>query len=152
MTKEQLLDSLTFSRFSVHLNGEYLDYGSLARALFPDVEWFFDEQEENYEGDWYMAGKNKEGTYYFFTMSYGSCSRCDWLEEAISHAPCDEPRNTAKIKASLAEIIDKILQTKTLPDKASMLTYATKFDWQGMYDEKYRNAFVGNLLSAIEAT
>jgi len=153
MTKEQLLDALVFEGHSVSLNGEDITYGLLARVLFEDVEWFFDEQEGTYEGDWYMAGKNKEGTYYFFTMAYGSCPSCDWLEEALDIRLHREAQaSSASIKTSLGKIIDDILKTKTFPNKASMLDYAQKFDWQGFYNENQRNAFVGKLLSAIEAS
>ena len=143
MTKQELLDAITFVGYSsIMLNGDYLNYGVIAKNLYPDVEWFFDEQEGSYQGDWYMVGKDKEGKYYFFTMSYGSCSGCDWLESIASSGPDG--------KEEMGELIDKILNTPILENKEAALEYAKKFDWQNSYDREENNPFVKEVVEAIE--
>lgn len=142
MTKQEILDSIKFTDYDADSDKVELSYGGLARALYPDVEWFFDMQEGNYQGDWYMVGKDKEGKYYFFTMGYGSCSGCDWLQSAI----CGREDG----RTELAKIIDKILDTPILPSKDAALEYARKFDWQNAYDRDENNPLVKEVVESIE--
>lgn len=146
MTKQEILDNLTTSDYgSIKSATEevYLSYGGLARALYPDVEWFFDQQEGSYTGDWYMVGKDEKGQYYFFSQSYGSCSGCDDLEHALY--------DTLDVaKKEIGEIIDEILKTPILPNKKAALEYAQKFDWHNQYDRDQHTPLVKEVLEAIE--
>ncbi len=148
MTKIELLDKIVFGDCSLELDGERVEYGTLARYLFNDVNWFFDKQEGSYQGDWYMVGKKGED-YYFFTMSYGSCSGCDWIE-ALSYGS-EFNDNGDKRKNEMGKLIDEILATPVLKGKEAALEYARKFDWQGSYDRDENNPFVNEVIKAIEA-
>lgn len=143
MTKQELLDAIEFGDYEATLNNKNLSYDILARNLFPDVTWFFDKQEGTYQGDWYMVGK-KDNEYYFFTMAYGSCSGCDWLQSAVY----GEPEQQKKI---LSNILDNILETPTFPSKEAVIEYAKKFDWQNYCDIDENNLLVAEILKAIEA-
>jgi hypothetical protein len=140
MNKQEVLDSMVFEGNSVTSDKVDLSYGGIAYALYPEVEWFFNEQEGNYTGDWYMVGKDQAGRYYFFTMGYGSCSGCDWLESAIYRGGPKE----------MGDIIDAILGTPIIENKEEALEYARKFDWQHSYDRNANNPLVKEVIEAIE--
>lgn len=144
MTIQEILGKINFEECDVSYEGESLSYGKLARLLFPNVTWFFDKQEGSYSGDWYMVGKDEGGRYYFFSMGYGSCSGCDWLEDALSADP-------KKSRKEIEKIMGSILKTPIIPNKAEALEYAKKFDWQGSYDRDESNPFVKEVITAIEA-
>lgn len=143
MTKQEILDSIHFEECNVRSEKVGLSYGGIARALYPGVDWFFDKQEGDYSGDWYMVGKDEEGRYYFFAMGYGSCPGCDWLEDALGSSP-------EKSKEKMAEIIDSIQNTPVLENKEAALEYAKKFDWQNDFDRDAHNPLVKEVVEAIE--
>ncbi len=135
MTKQEVIKLV--------VNDSIFTYGEIARFLFENVEWFFDEQEGNYSGDWYMVGKDKEGKYYFFTMSYGSCTGCDWLKAVIRSESREDQEK------ELGKIIDKILETPIIENKQQALEYAKKFDWQSIYGGSGLNEMVEKVVNAI---
>lgn len=96
----------------------------MVKELFEDVNWFFEEYEGSYQGDFYMLGK-KDDDYYFFTISYGSCSGCDWLQ------------GITDIKG-LEELIDEIKDTTKICKKDEMIEYISKFDWNDWLDDEER--------------
>jgi hypothetical protein len=64
-------------------NGNF--YPDFVKLMHPEINWIFSEEEGDYQGEWFTAGKDKEGNWYWKKGSYGSCSGCDWLQ-----AICDE--------------------------------------------------------------
>jgi len=107
--------------------GEYYlepstSYEELVKMCFDDVDWFFEEYEGSYQGDLYMLGK-KDNKYYFFTISYGSCSGCDWLE-------------SIKEVKELGELVDEIFKTTVIKNKNKMTEFLSKFNWNDwLYDD-----------------
>lgn len=57
----------------------YLDYESILELLHPEIEWFTD-REDDYQGQWFAVGVDKNGKWYFHQGEFGSCSGCDWFE------------------------------------------------------------------------
>lgn len=143
MSKEEILDKMfppedqrgEFWYPSHQVDGEYQNYGSLAALLFPKVRWFFDEQEGSYQGDWFMIGRN-EDTFYFFSMGYGSCSGCDWLQG------CDT-------REEMEKLLEDILATPTF-SKENILKHVKKFDWPYYYDEEAHNELALKAIKAVE--
>lgn len=106
------------------LDDHSVAYEDLVKLLYPPVEWFFERYEGEYQGDFYMLGKDKGGNWYFFQRGYGSCSGCDALEAANN-------------EGDMVELLEKMEgEVKVFPTKAAMLEYARKFDW---YDSYYRD-------------
>jgi hypothetical protein len=57
-----------------------LSYESVVNLLHSEIQWFC-KYTDDYQGDWFMIGKAKDGKKWFFKDgSFGSCSGCDWLQ------------------------------------------------------------------------
>lgn len=57
----------------------YLGYQEIIDLLHPHVKWVH-EQDNDYQGEFFSCGYDKEGKWYFIQGSFGSCSGCDWLQ------------------------------------------------------------------------
>ncbi len=97
------------------LSGQKVYYEDLVKEVYPDVNWFFDQYEGSYQGDFYMLGK-KDDEYYFFTMNYGSCSGCDWLESIRDYE-------------ELQKLIDAIPENVQIKNRKDMVDYVAKYDF-----------------------
>jgi hypothetical protein len=57
-----------------------LDYSSIIEFLHPNILWIF-VKDDDYSGDFFAAGHDTKGKFYFIQGSFGSCSGCDWLQD-----------------------------------------------------------------------
>lgn len=57
--------------------GGYTDYVLL---LDPQIKEYISTSDSDYEGEWFLLGRDEEGNHYYNQGSFGSCSGCDWLQ------------------------------------------------------------------------
>jgi hypothetical protein len=105
-------------------DGTSVAYEDLVKDRHPNVDWFFEEYEGSYQGDFYMLGKS-DGKYYFFTISYGSCSGCDWLDSIETYD---------KLEELIAEIDGKVL----VKSRDDMKNWLDKYDFNDWLDDDER--------------
>src|SRR3972149_1632378 len=120
MEIKKILNMCTINHFISFKDeqGDTIDevsYEDLVKLVFDDVEWFYEEYEGDYSGDFYMLGKKGE-QYYFLTMAYGSCSGCDILKGI-------------ETEAELEELLEKIKDVVFVKNKEEMIMLVKKFDY-----------------------
>ena len=106
------------------IDGNSVAYEDLVKENYPNVQWFFEEYEGSYQGDFYMLGKDGDN-YYFFTISYGSCSGCDWLQSIEDYD-------------NLQKLIDEIKDSVLIKNRAEMEEYIEKYNFNDWLDDDER--------------
>jgi len=98
---------------------EYLDYKDIIKILHPHIVWFY-EEDDDYQGDFFCCGYDKNNNWYFIQGSFGSCSGCDWLQslETIKEAKefLNHFKKTVIVKTTKNEIIDYMMDTENNVD------------------------------------
>lgn len=57
----------------------YTDYQAILEALHPEYKWYHG-RDNDYQGEWWSAGVDKDGNWAVQEGSFGSCSGCDQLQ------------------------------------------------------------------------
>jgi len=90
--------------------GSSLSYQEIIKKLHPKIHWYY-EQDDDYQGDFFVAGYDKRNHWFFIQGSFGSCSGCDWLESIDTEEEAIKFLNHFK-----KEIIEK-------PSKKAIIKY-----------------------------
>ncbi len=124
-------------------------YDNIIKKLNPEIEdWIF-VIEDNYNGDYCVAGK-KDNKIYYLQGSFGSCSVCDWLERIQSFIEEKKYEKRDFTDEEIVEIEDFVVTMKKLvPIGKGNIT--TKEDVKRFIElEKNNTCFVTKLLTQLE--
>lgn len=117
-------------------------YKNIVDSIAPNkVEWFIESGYNNYQGDMFFLGKSKlnDGSIYYVTTGYGSCSGCDMLEACSDESDFDELRDYI---AKRVRVFDSVLEFRDWFNDIGQTEYYERND-AGEFCDKVNSSGLG---------
>ena len=90
------------------------NYTYLLKSITDKIDWIIKAEDNDYQGDIFYVGRDKEDKYYFLVQGYGSCSGCDAYQGA--EFDCEHNKNLKPLNELREDMKRNIRQFENLEE------------------------------------